>query len=209
MELVQFYETQIADADSGLLSRFLVIPAYAFKPAVESLEELTSVLEFRRGMAVPSPAALSVALAATLDSRTLASAVGSFQTILGGRYISALEAERTPEAERIGSLLRFSDAIVFGEYIPFEASPLQSESLATLFAKVTARGGVAVGASAAIVGATTGQPLLVVFVAGGMVLGGAAKGLGKALEEGLYQKVLSALKVPEPIRGEGGDDEQK
>jgi hypothetical protein len=85
------------------------------------------------------------------------------------------------------------DEAVFSRMIPFQESPLDLHSLAELTVKAT---GVGIGAYAGFV-ASGGTPLVLITVPLGMVLVGAAAGLGRALEEGLRKRILSLMGVPD------------
>jgi hypothetical protein len=89
----------------------------------------------------------------------------------------------------------FAEQVAGTPMIPFENSPLTSESLINLLNKVTASssGGVALGAYAGFVLAGS-TPFLLLYIPAGMLIFGAAAGLGKALEEGLRVRLLKVLK---------------
>jgi hypothetical protein len=198
MELVQFYETQIADVENGFMARFIVVPRSAMNSNNLSLDYITGTLGLTVAAIMSSPGVLSPALAGVLESSDIRQAVSNFQRLMGARYRSSPEDEGSPEVDRVGPLVNFTDAVVFRRLIPFETSPLSAESLASLLAKwMGTRGGTAAGGVAALVSVVTGHPILIVLVPGGMILGGAAKGLGRALEDGLYVRILELLKGSE------------
>jgi 4-hydroxybenzoate polyprenyltransferase len=75
--------------------------------------------------------------------------------------------------------------------IPFEQSPLELQSLKDILIKGT---GSAVGAYAGFVAAGS-HPMVLVVVPAGIVLFGAAFGVAKALEDGLYEKLMGIMGV--------------
>jgi hypothetical protein len=214
VRIVHYYETQLADADHGFMVQFLIFPGRSFRSFPESFDEVLTSLDLTRLVDVASPAFLSSALAATLRSETASAARQAFNELIGARYRSFPEREPTPEADRISAMLEFSDASVFREFLPFEMSPLRAESMAGLFAKWAGSGaGTGIGASAAIVAYSTHTPLLILFIPAGIILCGAAKGVAKALEEGLRRKILQMFGVtdemPEKNEGELANERRK
>src|SRR5262249_29369501 len=86
--------------------------------------------------------------------------------------------------------LRFAEKVSFEPLIPFEGSPLTSESLAKLATTAT---GAGFGAFVGFVAFGSG-PLLLITVPAGMVICGAAKGIAQALEDGLRDRLLRWIK---------------
>jgi biotin carboxyl carrier protein len=80
----------------------------------------------------------------------------------------------------------FTAHVAVEPVVPIEMSPLGGTSLATLAKSA--------GASVALgVAAYTNDPILLLYVPAGMVLVGAASGISRALEQGLYARVLRWL----------------
>jgi hypothetical protein len=92
--------------------------------------------------------------------------------------------EAGPTREQIA----FSEYLICARIVPFESSPLSAESLGSIVMTT----GVGMGAYAGYVVAGH-TPLLFVLVPAGMVLFGAAAGIGKALEEGLRERILRLI----------------
>jgi hypothetical protein len=118
---------------------------------------------------------------------------------------SALLAVPTPTLEfrKVGDLVVPSNLMdsarvdlahraVEDPLIPFEESPLDFASIASL---VSGASGVGIGAYVGFV-VSGGTPLAIITVPGGMIIGGAAAGIGAALEKGLRYKILKAMGVP-------------
>jgi hypothetical protein len=81
--------------------------------------------------------------------------------------------------------------LAFGDVIPWRESPLSGESLAGLMTKAGALGVTGFGA---LLGSYAGNgPLLLVTVPAGIIIVGAATGIGNAMRDGLYEKVLRLL----------------
>jgi hypothetical protein len=107
----------------------------------------------------------------------------------------------TPRADAFAGItdtqcITFAQQISFAQLIPFEESPLDLHSLGSIFSKPTVLGiGALVGFAAVGFAAT---PLLLVTVPAGIVIVGAAKGVGEALEKGLADRLQRFMGMPEP-----------
>lgn len=84
---------------------------------------------------------------------------------------------------------RFAQALAYEPLVPFESSPLKAQSLSGL----TLASSGAVGA----LGAIDGHPLLLLYLPAGIILCGAAKGVGEALQIGLRTKLLHLMGIDE------------
>ena len=93
---------------------------------------------------------------------------------------SALDAE----------MVLFVENLAFSRVVPIRTNPLDLQSLATV---LTTGSGVAAGAWAGVV-ASGGTALILVTVPAGMIVGGAAAGIGSALESGLRERVSAWLR---------------
>jgi hypothetical protein len=85
----------------------------------------------------------------------------------------------------------FAQYAVFTPIVPFESSPLGSKALVDL---VTAGG----GAGAALGSYVTGDPILLIVAAGGIIVCGAARGISDALRIGLRARLLELMGVDDP-----------
>jgi hypothetical protein len=94
----------------------------------------------------------------------------------------------------------FAQYAAYAPVIPFESSPLGAKSLADL---VTAGGGV----GAALGSYATGDPILLVVAAGGVIVCGAARGISDALRIGLRARILELMGVDDPERQGARDDD--
>jgi hypothetical protein len=188
---VQFYETTVADRDSGLAAGIVVIPSKSFRPepldrnlAAEVLADLGVELHvpFDEFEVLPPTSVVGVAVAGAL--------VG--EAWLDKRELSP--PQWVYETERGQRLSSFTDYVMLAEVLPFEQSPLRAASLASLMAT----GGlvtVGAGAGLAATGAFGGTPLVLVTVPLGIILVGAAKGVATALEQGLRSQILQLMGV--------------
>lgn len=96
--------------------------------------------------------------------------------------------QRVTEADRALARVAYSEPL-----IPFEESPLQALSLKDIVHAT----GVAVGAYVGFVVAGS-NPLLFITVPAGMVICGAASGLGRGIEDGLRQRIKYLLRRTPP-----------
>lgn len=89
---------------------------------------------------------------------------------------------------------RFAEYLAFEAVVPFESSPLGSKALATLVG-ATATAGAGLGYAA------TGEPIVLLTVPAGIVVAGAALGVGAGvatgLAEGLRYRLRTLMGVPE------------
>ncbi len=178
MELVQSFETTIENTDSpqGVDGfRFLFAPG-----PIEGWEEFPSAPEIARELGLEYLANLPSAAALPSVLVTL---------LLGGDAAAAVDAP-WQIADMEPEIALFVENVAFSEVIPVRTNPLNLESLATVLATGS---GVAIGAWAGVV-ASGGTPLILITVPVGMVIGGAAAGVGRALEEGLRERVLTWIR---------------
>jgi hypothetical protein len=92
----------------------------------------------------------------------------------------------------------FASYLIDEELLPFRTSPITGRSIVELVTKRSA------GGAGAIVGwfaVSTDHPLLILVVPAAIIVGGAATGVARGLEEGLHQRVLELVA---PNRSEGG-----
>jgi hypothetical protein len=115
------------------------------------------------------------------------------------RQVKLALSESLGEFTAEGSLDEFTRGLVHAPLIPFRASPVSGQSLATLLAGAGKPGTLAGALAGYYFG--DGSALLVLTVPGGMIIGGAAYGVASALEAGLHQRILSMISPmppPEP-----------
>jgi hypothetical protein len=113
-------------------------------------------------------------------------------------WIRTGEVLGSPPGESRSS--EFARHIAYDPVVPFESSPLGPTSLWDL------------GTAGTDVGATigeyvTGHPLLLLSLGAGMVVCGAARGIGEALRIGLRARILELMGVEDPERTPGSPDD--
>ena len=86
----------------------------------------------------------------------------------------------------------FAQYLAYAPVVPFESSPLAAQSLAELIASNAEEVTGALGRAA------TGDPLLLLAVPAGIIVCGAARGIGEALRIGLRARLLELMGVEDP-----------
>jgi hypothetical protein len=178
MELTQIYETTVAEPGSGIAFRYISIPARSFPDgAVPQAFDLAADLDLDILTDVSSASDVPVFLASLIRHE------GDEEQV---RLLGADEARGLPEWE-------MAETLAFAELVPFESSPLATESVVGALIK---GGGITSGALVGLVSAGP-TPLLLLTVPAGMILCGAAAGIAAALEQGLRARLLRRLGVEE------------
>jgi hypothetical protein len=177
MELTQWFETVIDNADlpqdvGGF--RFVFVPSLRDSGEFPSAGEVAHELELEYLADIASATTLPSVLAAVLLGRDAAAAVDV--------PWQANDVER--------EIALFVENVAFSRLIPVQSSPLDLQSLASV---LTTGSGVAIGAWAGVV-ASGGTPLILITVPVGMIIGGAAAGVGRALEAGLEEKLRTWIR---------------
>lgn len=193
MEPTQLYETAIYNRDRGQAFRFLTVPARALveREIPSEVDELADALGFKP---IRGPEGRPARRIAPVEAWSLPfvidAALGRFPDFPFEFYFDPLEPMR-PRREPSP----FAQYVTYVPVIPFESSPLGAKSLAEL---ATASGsvGAAVGYSA------TGDLLVLLLVPAGIIVCGAARGIGDALRIGLRSKLLRLMGVDDPERND-------
>lgn len=186
MAIIQIYETTILEHESDCGLGLLVVPARSM-PMNElraTPAELLERLDLEMGERV-SPRDVVKAIAALLWGQMDRGHPLEIYSALLDRDMGGIIGDR--------AVIQFAEEASFARLVPFEQSPIDLESIVSLFTKASSTSGVALGAYAgwAVAGPT---PLLFVSVTGGMLLFGAAAGIASALQEGLRYRFLRWLK---------------
>ena len=187
MDPVQIYETTVYNREGrGQAFTFLTIPSRSLTdgqvPPVKRLAHDLSVLfmddgprAFRRNL---RPWGLPFLIDGALGRRD------SFHFYFD---------PDTPFGEKTGPS-RFAEYLAFEAIVPFESSPLGAKSLATLVG-ATGTAGAALGYAA------SGDPIVLVTVPAGIIIAGAAIGVGAGaavgLAEGIRHQLCRLMGVPE------------
>jgi hypothetical protein len=194
--VAQFYETTIHDRDSARAFSFVVVPARSVRDReVPPADLVAHQLGFRDapearprrwppvGRVAPWLLPFAIDLALGRDEE---------EFYRWGPFFleEHLFGPRHRRAERAGPSA-FAQYLAYAPVVPFESSPLAPKALSDLAA---AGGGIG-GALGAYV---TGDPLLLLTIPAGIVVCGAARGVGQALEIGLRARVLDFMGVEDP-----------
>jgi hypothetical protein len=178
MKILRTYETTIMSGDSEHAVQVLVVPRRSMPPNV-SLEPRHLFEELNLGKICAVDASNLAHYLAVLASPELP------QTELPEALSTAVKA---PTYQPTKDDVRFAEMISFDRLIPFEESPLELESLAKL---ATTASGLALFVGFVVFGPS---PLLLIALPTGIVLCGAARGIGQGLEEGLRDKIRDWIK---------------
>jgi hypothetical protein len=188
MDPVQLYETTISNRDGGGTFRFVTVPCRSLKgrevPPVEVLMKRLSLEPplrgERRGLSRIEPVE-AWSLPFIVDA-TLGRWPGP-EFLVEWRFYFDPPNRRGPSP--------FAQYLTYAPVVPFESSLLSAKSLADL---ATAGGGVGAAAGAY----ATGDLLLLLVVPAGIIICGAARGVGEALRIGLRVKLLNLMGVEDP-----------
>jgi hypothetical protein len=181
MDLAQVYETTIYDRESGQAVAFATVPArslpQAETPAVEYVARAFDLrpLEGTRARMARIEPVEPWSLPFLLDAL-----LGRFPPF--PYYFDPLE----PDRPRRGPS-PLAQYLAYERVIPFESSPLGAASLASLVT-ATSTAGAALGYHA------TGDPILFLTVPAGIVVAGAALGIGAGTAIGLAEGVRHGLR---------------
>jgi hypothetical protein len=180
--VVQIYETTIADTASDLSAHFVVVPArslggssYLFQGSDWPLESLGLL----RIADVPF-GGVARSLAACLVSDD----VETFEQ----KFHQSFEEETRHSSTQLPRPFRFAEYLTFARVVPFEQPSLSADSLGNI---LTAQGH---GEAGYVYHEATGTPLLAVAIPQGVVICGSALGMVRALESGLRQRFIEFIK---------------
>jgi hypothetical protein len=180
--VVQIYETTIADTTSELSAHFVTVPArslggssYLYQGSDWPLETLGLL----RIADVPF-GGVARSLAACLVSDDVEEFLRRFE--------QGFEEETKHSSVQLPKPFVFAEYLTFARNIPFEQPSLSADSLGNI---LTAQGH---GEAGYMYHEVTRTPLLVVAIPAGMVLCGSAPGMIRALESGLRQRLMELVK---------------
>jgi len=187
MNITQIYETTVFDRESKIAADFIVVPRKAFRDQgrlpplepsdtndeIEQLNEIARVLG-AEVVRVLSPSDVRSAMQFCLEQAWEYRHVRS--TAWRGISRSRIEP--------------FAAILADEPVVPFEQSPLSSDSFAAILGKAS-NAGLATSVGLLMVGHT---PLLALVVPAGMIIFGAASGVASGLHEGLRLRVLEWIK---------------
>ena len=176
MEIVQFYETTVADRTKGHSFSFLVIPNRSLTVAVQNADPTAlDGLATQLGLQPLQPVRPSL-LPQAIMGMLLADEAENVQQLQAQAVLSQFLQSTKPSDD----LMQFAEQIAFTDLIPFEGS----FSLVSLAGKAASLASSPVGLGAfigVIAGGTT--PLLLVTVPAGIILCGTATAFAKVVNE--------------------------
>ena len=188
--VVQIYETTIADTTSDLSAHFVTVPArslggssYLYQGSDWPLETLGLL----RIADVPF-GGVARSLAACLVSDDVEEFLRRFE--------QGFEQETRHSSAQLPKPFVFAEYLTFARIIPFEQPSLSADSLGNI---LTAQGH---GEAGYMYHEVTRTPLLTVAIPAGMLICGSAPGMTRALESGLKQRLL------EFVKGRSGDHQE-
>jgi hypothetical protein len=213
MNIAQIYETTISDNDTNVAFSCVVLPARSLPEEPEVTEPIGEGLEMKMEIGRDDYVRRQLGMehfirieAGKLET-ALTVALGGFR----GRWHPFLfdqeEFEYLLKDDSSGRFKEFAaqhralaQYILNDASLPFEQSPLQGISLGALGKASPYALGAYIGYAAG-----GGTPLILITVPAGIIVCGAAAGVGKALEEGLREKIklLLAKKGRKARRKEG------
>jgi hypothetical protein len=180
--VVQIYETTIADTTSNLSAHFVTVPArslggssYLYQGSDWPLETLGLL----RIADVPF-GGVARSLAACLVSDDVETFVRKFH--------QGFEEETSHSSVQLPEPFVFAEYLTFARVIPFEQPSLSADSLGNI---LTAQ---VHGEADYMYHEETRIPLLAIAIPAGMVLCGSPPGMIRALESGLRQRLMELVK---------------
>jgi hypothetical protein len=191
--VVQIYETTIADTTSDLSAHFVTVPArslggrsYLYQGSDWPLETLGLL----RIADVPF-GSVARSLAACLLSDNVEEFLRRFEQ--GFEDVTRHSSVQVPKP------FVFAEYLTFARVVPFEQPSLSADSLGNI---LTAQ---AHGEAGYMYQEATGTPLLAVAIPAGMVICGAAPGMIRAFESGLRQRLLELVNSRSGERRDGNE----
>jgi hypothetical protein len=171
MQLVQFYETTIADRDKEYIVHFVTLPKKTIGEqgfSSNTMPALREALGLERYEELPSLSSLPYAIALILQ--------GPVETVFG-----RLQKKTFDDLPR--ELIDFSEYAAFARVVPFEESPLDLQSVAGVLAKAK-DSPLLLGATVGIMAAAGNTGLVLLgMVAAGIIIIYTADAVGKSLHE--------------------------
>jgi hypothetical protein len=203
--------TTIVDAGGQRALQFLVYPSRPrqLRSGVEldrhwALWEQMRRASNERGLKDPEPDSAGRYSIPQPDVVAVATAMGPRNErgptlFAGSRTLQqqfALALLQEDDDARVQDVQRFVTGVLYQPVVPFRRNPIRGETLASLLVGASGPG------AGAVAGYFAGAPhglLVLITVPGGMIIGGAASGVARALETGLHRRVLRLIDPPDPL----------
>jgi hypothetical protein len=193
---VQIFETSVCDIDGNWSATFLVIPRRSLQTHQLSLDDATEVCEVLE-LSTMDVNQLPAPLASTVPTGLAAVLVAQKHNVDIPEIMHAVWHQRDSVSDEVRedyySAFDFASLVAYTNLIPFEQSPLEATSLASILVKGGTLSASGVGAFVGWVVAAHTTPLLLVTVPAGMIICGAASGVAAGLQQGLRDTVLRWL----------------
>ena len=194
MSVSRYYQAVLSDVESDVALHVVVLPASCVPRGLVRLTRSSGRRDFT---AVAEPLAGSAVLFTPPFRQP-----DDLLTLVGSLLLDRLEPSvlALSSFEFIREQVQVPDDVAnfarraVEQPLPFEASPLKGVSLRT----VASMTGPSLGASAVAILSLGTSPLAMVFVAGSIVLFGAASGVASALRDGLDYRIRQLLIPPQP-----------
>lgn len=199
MNVVQHYESTVRDNDTNLAFSFVIVPARSLpETGVRLTGSQSSELIDRDQLFVEQ---LGLRVLQRIDSEDLQNAIAGLlanpdeirQSLMDTSFVASLEYHLSRLARgvdaRVGPQeLGFARYLTKEAIVPFENSPLHAISLQSLGKASPYALGAYIGF---VVSGST--PMLLITVPAGIILCGAAAGIGEGLNRGLRDRLQSLL----------------
>jgi hypothetical protein len=181
MEMVQSFESTVADADTGHSVSFAVFPAdYLWRgdpPMQATVDSVLAEMGLKRDGEAVAPSALPRVIRSMLMSDDCS------VTQEMARQAMSTDQLAVPE-----DVQEFAERVAYAELVPAQESPISLHSLASLAMRAATKGPPALAVGFFVAYAAVGaSPLLVALVPAGVVLCGASVALSKFLDENRNQ----------------------
>jgi hypothetical protein len=187
------FEASIADKDTGLGAHFISVPQRYFQGIQNRPMAVLENLGLQAIIDIPPAHAVYAIVALLSHDAELSSAITDSRSDIERHERFARALNRENLQRRIGRKdWEFAQYLAFAPLIPVEHSPLEGLSLD----KIVQTGGTGVGAYIGIVVAGT-TPLLFITVPVGMIICGAAAGVGLGLFKGLSDRISHLIRGSE------------
>ena len=203
MEIVQSYETTVADKTNGYELRFLVIAQKSLSLSVRHNEAaMKAALESTLGLQGTRSISASALPQAIVGMLRADEEEVEFQELQANALLDHLlsASPPAPVTTTDTKLLEFAEHVAFSPLVPFEESPLGLVSLASKAAALS-KNGVALGAFIGVIagGAT---PLLLLTVPAGIILCATAVAYAKVVDAKRSDIFISLMGFEAGSRGE-------
>jgi hypothetical protein len=192
VRIAQFYETTVFDLDTDRAISLIVVPSRVIvdRTVLENSDTVCEFLGCNPRYISRSPSSLTYMIASVLMEADAESALK--------RIVDLANVPSDRLWEKVGrEVAEFAEQIAYAKLVPFEESPLNLHSLASLAGAGAKTGAVGIGFTIGLVAALHGTPLVLVTVPAGIVICGAAIGAAEGLKE-LLKRLIAGQRPKSP-----------